>query len=150
MAEPRLPYVIAAPLAGPAYGAGFKVFASIACVAIAASGLSAALRNPELLSNLPMALLLLFFAAMLGVSYYWFLHAQVRIDADGIVQTGMIDRRVAWTDVRGARLLGIAPLAWLIPPRLVLRTGRSLVTFNAGSDALRAEFARIAAAYGRW
>jgi hypothetical protein len=134
---------------GPAYGAGFKWFASVASIALAASGLSAALRYPELLSNWPLALLLLFCAVMLGVSYYWFLHAQVRIDEQGITQTGMIDRRVAWSDVRGARLLGIATLAWLIPPRLVVRTGNALMTFNAGTAALRSEFARIAAAYGR-
>src|SRR5207248_577008 len=87
---------------GPAYGAGFKVFASVVTLGLAAYGASVALRFPLMQYGLGVKALLLGAAAMLAVSYYWFLRARTTIDETGIRQTWLYDKRVDWRDVRGA------------------------------------------------
>ena len=57
------------------------------------------------------------------------------------------NRQVIWTEIRSAKLIGIPLAGWLSPPRLVVRTGNSFVTFNGGTPDLLAEFARISIAY---
>jgi hypothetical protein len=44
-------------------------------------------------------------------------------------------------------MLGIPYMSWIFPPRLVVRTGNSFMTFNGGTQALLIEFAKIALAY---
>jgi hypothetical protein len=134
-------------VSGPAYNAGFRLVSSALCVALAAYGITVALRFPLLQYGVVMQLLLLGAALMLGVSYYWFLRSTVTIDHRGIRQTWMFNREVEWRDVRSAKMLGIPYLSWLFPPRLLVRTGNSYVVFNGGTRELLIEFAKISLAY---
>jgi hypothetical protein len=134
-------------VSGPAYGAGFKVFASVVTFALLTYGVSVALRFPLMQFGLGVKALLLGSAVMLGVSYYWFLRARTTIDATGIRQSWLYDKHVDWSDVRGAKMIGIPFLSWLFPPRMVVRTGTAFTTFNGGSREVLIEFAKISLAF---
>ncbi|GGE80575.1 hypothetical protein [Massilia psychrophila] len=128
---------------GPAYGGGFKLVATLLTVVLLGYGVSIALRYPLLSLGFGVKALLLGAAAMLLVSYYWFLRSRTTIDADGIRQSWVIDKRVDWRDVRGAKMIGIPYAGWLFPPRMVVRTGNAFTTFNGGSREVLVEFAKI-------
>ena len=134
-------------VSGPAYGPGFKVFATIVTLGLLAYGVSVALRFPLMQFGLGVKALLLGSAVMLGASYYWFLRAVTTIDAAGIRQSWLYDKRVDWSDVRGAKMIGIPYLSWLFPPRMVVRTGTAFTTFNGGSREVLVEFAKISLAF---
>ena len=134
-------------LVGPAYSPWFKLLATLVTVALAGYGISFALRYS--LFDYGWGVILLFVVAMLllCLSYYGFLYSEVVIDANGIRQSWLWDRQVAWSEIRSAKLIGIPLAGWLSPPRLVVRTGNSFVTFNGGTPDLLAEFARISIAH---
>lgn len=134
-------------VSGPAYGGGFKLVATLLTVVLLGYGVSIALRYPLLSFSFGVKALLLGAAAMLLVSYYWFLRSRTTIDADGIRQSWVIDKRVDWRDIRGAKMIGIPYAGWLFPPRMVVRTGNSFTTFNGGSRAVLVEFAKISLAF---
>jgi hypothetical protein len=134
-------------VSGPAYGAGFKVFATLVTLGLLGYGASVALRFPLMQFGLGVKVLLLGSAAMLGVSYYWFLRAVTTIDADGIRQSWLYDKQVLWSEVRGAKMIGIPYLSWLFPPRMIVRTGSAFTTFNGGSQEVLIEFAKISLAF---
>ena len=132
---------------GPAYGNGFKVCATLLTTMLVVYGTSVAMRYPLLQFGWSVKALLAGAAVMLGVSYYWFLRSQTTIDADGIRQTWVYDKRVLWEDVRGAKMIGIPYASWLFPPRMIVRTGTAFTTFNGGSREVLIEFAKISLAY---
>lgn len=134
-------------VSGPSYGTGFKLFATIVTLGLLGYSASVALRFPLLSFGFGVKLLLAGAALMLATSYYWFLRARTTIDADGIRQTWLYDKHVAWADVRGAKMIGIPYLSWLFPPRMVVRTGNSFTTFNGGTPEVLIEFAKISLAY---
>lgn len=136
-----------ATVSGPAYGEGFRAFASLLCGALAGYGLSIAWRYPLLSFGTGVKLLLLVAAVMLAISTYWFRRARTTIDAEGIRQSWMFDKQVAWRDVRGAKMIGLPYLSWIFPPRLVVRTGNAFTTFNGGSREILIEFAKISLAF---
>jgi hypothetical protein len=132
---------------GPAYGRGFKTFATLLTAGLLGYGASIALRFPLLSMGFGVQAMLLGAAALLVLSYYWFLRARTTIDANGIRQTWVIDKQVEWSDMRGAKMIGIPYASWLFPPRMVVRTGTSFTTFNGGSRELLIEFAKISLAF---
>lgn len=132
---------------GPSYNLWFKFVATIISLTLAVYGISVVLRFPILQFGFGIKLLLAGAALMLGVSYYWFLRARTTIDEKGIRQTWLYTRQVAWSDVRGVKMLGIPFLSWIFPPRLVVRTGNAFMTFNGGTQDLLIEFAKVALAY---
>jgi hypothetical protein len=84
------------------------------------------------------------FFVLLG-SYALLLRSRTTIDAEGLRQTGIMDKTVAWSDIKVARLRGF-PFA----RRLVVSTGYGrLRAFYAGTPELEQAFARIGAAYAR-
>jgi hypothetical protein len=140
-------YQPASAVTGPAYGGPFKSAATVLTVLLLGYGTSIALRFPLLSFGFGVKALLLGAAMMLLVSYYWFLRARTTIDASGIRQSWVIDKRVDWRDMRGAKMIGIPYAGWLFPPRMVVRTGNSFTTFNGGSRELLVEFAKISLAF---
>ena len=132
---------------GPAYGALFKVLATVVTIVLAGYGMTIALRYPLLQYGFGVKMLLLAAAVMLGISYYWFLRSTVTVDERGITQTWMYNRQVEWPDIRSAKMIGIPYMGWIFPPRLIVRTGNSFTTFNGGTQALLVEFAKISLAY---
>jgi len=86
-------------------------------------------------------------ALLWGLSLIGFLRSTTTINAEGITQTWLIQKQVAWPEVRSAKLIGLPFGGRWSPPRLVVRTGIAFYTFNGGSMALQSEFARIALAF---
>lgn len=128
-----------APVSGPAYGRVFRAMATAMLLVVLAMALRATSQLPEDEAArqgywvMGMGLLAL-------VATYWVLMSSTTtIDAAGIRQSGLIDKQVAWGDVRSAMLFG--------PPfarRLMVRTTRGRFRFFfGGSPELLAAFARI-------
>jgi hypothetical protein len=134
-------------VSGPAYGAGFKLVATVLTLALLGYGASVAWRFPLLSFGFGLKALLAGAVVMLAVSYYWFLHARITIDADGIRQSWLYDKQVLWSEVRGAKMIGIPYASWLFPPRMIVRTGSAFTTFNGGSQEVLIEFAKISLAF---
>lgn len=132
-------------ISGPAFSAWFKLLATLFSLALIGYVISFLLRYPRLSDGAQLFLL----AAIAVVVLYWrdFLRATLTISADGIRQTGWLVQQVGWDDVRGAKLIGLSRLGWLMPPRLAVRTGTGFHTFNCGSFELFNELQRISLAY---
>jgi len=132
-------------ITGPAFSAWFKMLATLFSLALIGYILSFILRYPSLPDGAQLFLL----AAIAVVLLYWrdFLRATLTINAFGIRQTGWLVQQVSWDDVRGAKLIGLSRLGWLMPPRLAVRTGTGFHTFNCGSLELFSELQRISLAY---
>ncbi len=134
-------------VSGPAYSGGFKVFATIISIGLVLYTVSVFARFPVGSFGTGVKALIACAGVMLAISYYWFLRAETTIDEQGIRQSWMYTRQVDWSDVRGARMIGIPYLTWLFPPRMVVRTGNAFMTFNGGTRELLIEFARISIAF---
>ena len=132
-------------ITGPAFSAWFKMLATMLSLALIGYVISFLLRYPSLSDGAQLFLL----AAIAVVVLYWrdFLRATLTINSYGIWQTGWLVQQVGWDDVRGARLIGLSRLGWLMPPRLAVRTGTGFHTFNCGSFELLSELQRISLAY---
>ena len=132
---------------GPAYSGMFKMLATIVTIVLAGYGTHITLRFPLMQYSFGVKALLLCAALMLAISYYWFLRSSITIDDKGITQTWMYNRKVEWSDIRSAKMIGIPYLSWIFPPRLIIRTGTAYATFNGGSKDVLVEFAKISLAY---
>jgi len=136
------------PITGPAYSRPFKVVATVITIALVVYGLSVAARFPLGQYSFGTQWLVGGMALMLITSYWFFMNATVTIDQLGIRQTWIFDKKVAWRDVRSARLLGVPGLHKVFPPRLMIRTSTNFfVTFNGGSPELLREYANIVLAF---
>lgn len=91
---------------------------------------------------------LMILAAMLMVAWClaWMWRSRTRVDHEGIHQSWVWDKRVRWTQVTQAKLIGIPTLEWLIAPRLVVRAGSGgLMIFHSADRRVLAVFATYAA-----
>jgi hypothetical protein len=140
-------YQPAATVTGPSYGPGFKIVATVITVVLALYGALVVWRVPLQPLAFGVKALLAGASVMLVVSYYWFLRAQTTIDASGIRQSWIYDKQVQWSEVRGAKMIGIPYAGWLFPPRMIVRTGSAFITFNGGSREVLIEFAKISLAF---
>jgi hypothetical protein len=143
--QPHSVYQPERDVTGPAFSAWFKLLATFISLGLIGYVVSFMLRHAEL-STLAHWVLLVSVALVL---LYWrdFLRATLTIDRAGIRQTGWLMQQVIWDDVRGAKLIGLPRLGWLMPPRLAVRTGTGFYTFNCGSAPLLAELQRISRAF---
>jgi hypothetical protein len=139
MTPPEFPQ----PVSGPAYGRTFRALATAMLLAVVAMAARATLNLPQ--DNAAAQGYWMLGVGMLAlVASYWVLiRSTTTIDAAGIRQTGLTDKKVVWGEIHNARLFG--------PPfarRLMVRTanGRFRFFFGGSPDLLDA-FARIAAAY---
>jgi hypothetical protein len=136
---------LAMPVRGASYSIAMRAVATTVALALA----TYAARSWQLIAaagewSSPSALMLL--AAALGMVGSWFfmLRSVTIIDQHGIRQTGLIEKKMAWSDMRAVRVArwGVA--------RLIVRGERgSLIVFFGGTNELRAAFNRIAGAHAR-
>jgi hypothetical protein len=134
-----------APVRGAAYSPAFRALATAIFLAVLAMGARAWLNLPEEPeARFNWGLLAVGLAALAG-SYLMLMSSTTTIDAQGIRQSGLIDKRVEWGQVESARLGGFA-----FSRRLIVRAGfvRPKVFFG-GTPELVAAFERIAVAYAR-
>ncbi len=82
--------------------------------------------------------------AMVGVvwSGVWMWRSHTGVDAEGIHQSWIRDKRVAWRDIHQARLIAIPYLGAVITPRLVVRPrGGGVVVFHSADPQVLGAFA---------
>jgi hypothetical protein len=79
-------------------------------------------------------------ASFVLVIYFWMLCSRTRITATGIEQTWVSPKKIAFTDITQIKLIHIPGLAWLISPRLVVksRSPGSTVFHTADASVLNA------------
>jgi len=143
-------YQPATPVEGPAYARRFRVFACLLTIVLVVYGISVAARFPLTSFSLGTQWLLAGMTLLLVTTCWFFINARVTITHEGIHQTWLIDKKIAWRDIRGVRMLGIPGLHHLFPPRLMVRTQSGFfLSFPGGSPQLLEEYARIAVAFQR-
>lgn len=73
--------------------------------------------------------------AMLLVFNYWVFKSRIRVDSASIHQTWIWNKHVNWSDVTQAKMIYVPFFAWIIAPRLVVRTRGGLATLFHAADA---------------
>ena len=141
------PYAAGEGIRAPTYNAWYKLLATVVTFTLFYDGITL-VRHYGALYPGPLVPAI---AALLGLLvvfvYHWYLRSVITIDDAGIRQTWLYRREVEWRNVRAARVVTVPLLRWLVPPRLVVLTAGSYVTFNGTSKAVLAEFERIMRAY---
>jgi hypothetical protein len=79
-------------------------------------------------------------ASFVAVIYFWMLCSRTRVTATGIEQSWVSPKKIAYTEITQIKLIHIPGLAWLISPRLVVksRSPGSTVFHTADSSVLNA------------
>ncbi len=123
---------VLAAIQGPAFPLGVRLLATALVGALLAWGvrgleaLSGAHWNGWTATVLGTALVLVIW------SLTWMWRSRTRVDADGIHQSWIRDKQVAWGDITQARLIAIPYLDFLVTPRLVVRPrGGGAVVFHS-------------------
>ena len=133
------------PLRGPAWPTAIKIMAWVVLL-IVAMQITRVATGPHRhdVSPVAAAVVLICFLALLIVARFM-LVSETRITQDGIEQSWIRQRRIAWDDILFVRFIPM-----LTSKRLICfsRSGRPVV-FQAGTRELRAAFARIAQVYRR-
>lgn len=136
--------VFATPITGASYSVLYRAIATLLCAAVIVQGAIAVTRGPGI-EGFGTGALLWFGIALLALltTYALMMRAKTTIDAAGLRQTGLIERRVDWSELHSARLAG-----FVFSRRVLVRStsGRYRV-FNGGTPALIAAFERIAEQY---
>ena len=128
---------------GPAFTPLIQVLATILMVALVYWGWQSA---PAIFSkeNSNVAIAMVVFAFLICcLVYYWILKSRTSVTQDSIEQTWIWDKRVNLKDISQVKLIFIPYLAWLIAPRLVVRSGMGLMVFHTANPGVLAAFARI-------
>lgn len=134
----------ALPLRGRAFTLLHRLLASVVVLLALGGLLRRVLIAPEAIQGSTWWWLLAT-TLMLLASYAMIMLSTTTIDAEGIVQTGLPERRVRWQDIDFAQFAG-----WPLARRLRVRTvAGKRVVFGGSGAALTAAFERIAAAYPR-
>ena len=132
----------AVPVHGPAYSRAFRFIALAVVLALAAGAAVTGSVTPasgEAGRQVSLALVVL---AMMAIILIVLWRSVTTIDAEGIRQSGLLEKRVAWNEIRRTHLLRVG-----LTPRLVVRTSQGrLRVFYAGTAELRDAVRAIAAA----
>lgn len=87
--------------------------------------------------------------AVLVIVTLWVWRSRTEVNAEFIRQTWIWPKRVAWADVSHAKMIYVPYLAWLVAPRLVVRSGAGMVTvFHAADHELLTTFTHYALSPG--
>jgi hypothetical protein len=81
----------------------------------------------------------------IAVGYGWILASRTSIDATHITQSWLWPKHVRIADITQAKFIHLPWLAWLVAPRLVVRSRgrRTALVFPAAGREVLAEFARL-------
>ena len=129
---------------GPAFTLLVKVLASALIASLAYYGW---LSKDTMLNQAWSWTALLFMIGAVGfvvVIYFWMLCSRTRVTATGIEQTWVSPKRIAFTEITQIKLIHIPGLAWLISPRLVVKS-RSLgsTVFHTADSSVLNAFKRL-------
>lgn len=129
------------PASGPAYPLAARLGASVLTLLVLAAGTAAF----DALAQQPLRAWLLPGAglAVVAGSYYFLMCSVTTIDERGIGQSGLIEKRVEWSELRSARVAGFGTAR-----RLLVRTDRGKFrVFFGGTPRLAQAFVAIATAH---
>jgi hypothetical protein len=113
-------------------------------VVAASGGLYVLSQDPSV--TLPPAILGLFLCALLVIVTGWWNVISGRTSIDGTVirQTGLGIKEIAIAGITSCQLIYLPGLAWLIAPRLIVRSGGLRVfTFHTADAEVRRAFERL-------
>lgn len=85
--------------------------------------------------------------AVIVSGYGVILTSRTCCDHECIEQSGLWRKRVQLAEITQIKLVSLPGLNWLVVPRLIVRTGLTYTTFQAGDPAVFARFRLLA--YGR-
>jgi len=129
---------------GPAFTRGVKRLGGVLVVALLAAAAAALPKLVAQRTAWPTLLFLLLATACVVAAYVGMLRGRTRLDTTHLRETGLVDREVALTDIRQIKLVHVPGLAWLIAPRLVIRTLMpGSMVFHAGDEALLQAFVAL-------
>lgn len=135
-----------ARLEGPAFTPVVKVLATALVFGLAFHGWRVL---PQLVAQRSSWVAWLFLLAMLAfvlVIYVWMLRSRTSVSETHIRQTWIKDKQIALADITQIKLIHVPGLAWLIAPRLVVKTRMpGTMVFHTADAQVLAAFARMAA-----
>jgi hypothetical protein len=131
------------PLSGQAWPDWVKILAWILLAALGWEIVTTLIRLST--DNVHPAMLAVVLVCFLGLAVIaWFMQTSITtIDTDGLRQSWLTRREIAWQDIRSARFV---PLMFSKRLIVISRTGRAHV-FQGGTRELEKAFMRIAATY---
>ena len=128
---------------GPAFPMLIKIVATLFVAAIVFSGMPA-LQEMQWSELTNTAAFVWGCAALVtGLVYFWMLKSRTSIRDGVIEQTWIWNKRIAIDQIRQAKFIYVPHMAWLIAPRLVVRSGVSTTIFYAAEPAVQKAFARL-------
>lgn len=135
----------AAAVDGPSFPLAVKLLAGALVLAVLAWGAMAA--DKALWSRLDAqgGLFLLAAVAVIGAGYWGILTSRTSVDGARLRETWLWTREVEMAEITQLKLIEVPGLAWIVVPRLVVRTrGFGLTTFHAGDPRVLDAFRRLA------
>jgi hypothetical protein len=142
IASPIAGLDLGTPISGPAYSRGYRIGAAIVLLLVAAQGLRAWDEIAPAIHTQG-GWMLIGGAFVLLASFVLLLTSVTTVDAAGLRQSGLIERKIGWSEIRHARVRGFG-----FARRLVLSTGYGKFrAFYGGTPQLLAAFEKIAAAH---
>lgn len=87
---------------------------------------------------------LLTLSLVIGSGYWGILTSRTSFQGDHIDQTWLWRKTVNIADIAQVKLVRVPGLDWLVVPRLVVRTGDGLTTFQTGDPVVLARFKLLA------
>lgn len=138
-----------ATASGSSFTAAMKVLATVVVV-VAAGWFLKLSKDPDI--TVPPTISGLFLTAMLVMSVGWWeiLNGRTSIGDRAICQTGLWTKEVAIGRISSCRLIHSPGLAWLIAPRLIVRSGFGVVTFYTSHPDVIQAFERLVRSGGDW
>ena len=129
---------------GPAFTTVVKALASALVASLAYFGLRSLNLMLEQRWSWTALLFMAGAAVFLLVCYWWMLCSRTRISATGIRPTWITDKQIAFTEITQIKLIHVPGLAWLISPRLVVRSrAPGSTVFHTADRAVLAAFKRL-------
>lgn len=132
---------------GPAFTIGVKALATLLMLGVAGFGamaIPAMMLRPWSIAALALMALAL---ACLMLCYVEMLRSRTTVTATHIRQSWVRQKQVALADIRQIKLIYIPGLAWLVAPRLVVRTqAPGSIVFHAGDARVLRALVQIALA----
>lgn len=134
-------------VSGPSFPMAVKALATMLVIALVAFGamslISPAGEPATLLSARDIGFLAAL-ALVIGSGYWGILTSRTSIDGERIEQTWLWHKSVDIADITQLKLVRVPGLDWLVVPRLVIRTGFGLTTFQTGDPAVLSRFRLLA------
>jgi hypothetical protein len=132
---------------GPSFPPAIKIIATALVLALLAYAWRA-LFGPSGLQARELSATEWAFVAVVTVvivsGYGVILTGRTTCDHQGIEQSGLWRKRVELAQITQIKLISIPGLSWLVVPRLVVRTGLGVTTFQAGDPAVLERFQLLA------